>query len=98
MIKSGGFPLHLAVAGFTFAAQPTLVNIIFAVTRNTCSRRFLPGKKRCRMAGNAFHRFVLAQQLEFGCNIMIELDRLPAAFHMAGFAFLAVLPFMLVDL
>src|SRR5665647_1745079 len=98
MIKAGGFPLLLAVASFTFAAQSTLMDIIFAVACNTRSRRFLLGKKRCLVARQTFHRCMLAEQLEFGCNIMVKLDRFPVAFHMAGFAFLAVLPFMFVNL
>src|SRR5450756_697087 len=65
---------------------------------NTRSRCFLLGKERCLMASQAFHRFVLAQQLEFGFNVMVKLDRFPVAIHMAGLAFFAVLPLMLVDL
>ena len=41
---------------------------------------------------------MLAQQLEFGLQVMVKLDFFPVFFRMAGLAFFAVLPLMLVDL
>ena len=73
MIELGGFPLLLAVASRTFLAQSALMNIILAVARNTSSGCFL-FVERPLVASQAFHRFMLAQQLEFGFVVMVELD------------------------
>ena len=50
------------------------------------------------MASQAFHRLMLAQQLEFCLKIMVKHDLFPVALNVAGLAFFAVLTLVLVDL
>lgn len=96
MVEFRGLPFFLVMASRTFIAQRALVHIILAMARNTRSRRLLLGKERCLVAAYALCLLMLAQQLEFRSRIMIEIDLLPILFHMACFAFLAILPLMLV--
>lgn len=61
VIEFGDLPFFLVMAGFTFRAQATFMDIVLAVTANTRSRRlFLFGVERSLMTTDAFHRLVLA--------------------------------------
>ena len=98
MIEFDGLPFLLGMARRAFVAQTALVNVVLAVTCNTSGRRFRLGKKRLDVAADAFHPFMLANQLEFGLRVVIEFNLFPALGGMAGLAFLAISPAVLVVL
>ena len=81
------------MAGLTFRTQSLLVDILFLVTSDAGRGRVLKGERL--VAFPAGSEVMGAAQGECG-RLMIEHDRSPPFFRMAGFAFGALLSFMFV--
>lgn len=95
VIKLPQFPVSGIVAALTFRAQSTLVDVLFLVAGNAGGGRVLKGQRQ--VAFSAGRDLVRAAQGECG-RLMIECVHSPPFFRMAGFAFVALLPFMRVVL
>lgn len=83
------------MAGLTFRTQSPLVDILFLVTSNAGRGRVLKGQRL--VAFSAGSDVVGATQGEGG-RLMVEHNLAPLILRMAGFAFGALLSFMLVVL
>ena len=83
------------MADLTFRAQSLLVDILFLVTSDAGRGRVLKGQRQ--VAFSAGRDLVRTAQGECG-RLMIECVHSPPFFRMAGLAFVAFLPFMLVVL
>ena len=96
VIEFARVPLLFSMARSTFFAQSPFMCVIITMTGNTTGGSlFLV--YRSFMACNASDRHMFPQQFEWGLAIMIEIDRFPVFFNMAGIAFLAVCTLMFID-
>lgn len=77
MVDAGSLPFFLAMAGFALFTEFSFVHILFLVARDAGCRCFDLAEQRLLVAGHAFHRFMLTQQLEFRFSVMVELDLFP---------------------
>lgn len=77
MVDAGSLPSFLVMAGFALFTELSFVHILFLVARDAGCRCFNLAEQRLFVAGHAFHRFMLAQQLEFRFPVMVEFDLFP---------------------